>query len=103
MEEVAAAGAVIDGKMLFDIPNPEVGFETKVLSKIDVEQFEKKLAEQDKTILRMRMEGSLLKEIAAAVGFKTPSAVSKHIGKIAGAYEDYVSGGYSSFLDKHAK
>ena len=51
----------------------------------------------------MRMDGSSLKEIAAAVGYKTPSAVSKHIEKIAGAYEDYVSGEYGSFLDKHTK
>lgn len=46
----------------------------------------------------MRMDGCSLKEIAAAAGFKTPSAVSKHIEKIAGAYEDYVSGEYGSFL-----
>ena len=92
---------MIDGEMLFDIPNPSAEFETKVLQKIGIEQFEQRLTEQDKQILRMRMDGSSLKDIAAAGGFKTPSAVSKHIEKIAGAYEDYVSGEYGSFLDKH--
>ena len=93
----------LDFYSLFDIPNPAAEFETKVLQKIGIEQFERRLTEQDKQILRMRMDGSSLKEIAAAVGFKTPSAVSKHIEKIAGAYEDYVSGKYGSFLDKHTK
>lgn len=94
---------MIDGEMLFDIPNPAAEFETKVLQKIGIEQFERRLTEQDKQILRMRMDGCSLKEIAAAVAFKTPSAISKHIEKIAGAYEDYVSGEYGSFLDKHTK
>ena len=44
------------------------------------------------------MDGCSLKDIAVAVGFKTPSAVSKHIEKLAGAYEDYVSGEYGSFF-----
>lgn len=103
IEEIAETGAMIDGEMLFDIPNPEAEFESNVLQKIGIEQFERKLTEQDKQILQMRMDGSSLKDIAAAVGFKTPSAVSKHIEKIAGAYEDYVSGEYGSFLDKHTK
>ena len=103
IEGIAESGAMIDGEMLFDIPNPEAEFETKVLQKIGIEQFEGRLTEQDKQILRMRMDGSSLKDIAAAVGFKTPSAVSKHIEKSAGAYEDYVSGEYGSFLDKHTK
>ena len=49
------------------------------------------------------MDGCSLKDIAAAVGFKTPGAVSKHIEKIAGAYEEYVSDEYGSFLDQHTK
>ena len=49
----------------------------------------------------MRMEGYPLKDIAKAVGFKTPSAVSKHIEKIAGMYADFVDGEYDNFLDTH--
>ena len=65
-----------------------------------MEQFKGKLTEQDKKILQMRYEGFSLKEIAEQVGFKSPSAVSKRIEKLAGAYEDFVSGEYSDFLDK---
>lgn len=60
-----------------------------------------KLTEQDKMILLLRYEGFSLKEIAEKAGFKTPSAVSKRIEKLAGAYEDFVSGEYSDFLDNH--
>ena len=51
--------------------------------------------------MQMRYEGYSLQKIADAVGFKTPSAVSKHIEKIAGAYENFVSDKYGSFLEKH--
>ena len=57
--------------------------------------------EQDRKILQLRYEGYSLKEIAEKTGFKSPSAVSKRIEKLAGAYEDFVSGEYSDFLDKH--
>ena len=66
-----------------------------------MEQFKDKLTEQDKLILQLRYEGHSLKEIAERVGFKSPSAVSKRIEKLAGAYEDFVSGEYSDFLCKH--
>ena len=48
IEEIAETGAMIDGEMLFYIPNPATEFETKVLHKIGIEQFERKLTEQDK-------------------------------------------------------
>ena len=60
-----------------------------------------KLTEQDRKILQLRYEGYSLKEIAEKTGFKSPSAVSKRIEKLAGAYEDFVSGEYSNFLGKH--
>ena len=66
-----------------------------------MEQFRDKLTEQDKKILQLRYEGFSLKEIAEKAGFKTPSAVSKRIEKLAGAYDDFVSGEYGDFLDKH--
>ena len=66
-----------------------------------MKQFKDKLTEQDRKILQLRYEGYSLKEIAEKTGFKSPSAVSKRIEKLAGAYEDFVSGEYSDFLDKH--
>lgn len=66
-----------------------------------MKQFKDKLTEQDRKILQLRYEGYALKEIAEKTGFKSPSAVSKRIEKLDGAYEDFVSGEYSDFLDKH--
>lgn len=100
IEEVLETGVKLDGEMLFEIADPRGEFESKVLSELHMEQFKGGLTEQDKQILQMRYEGYPLKEIAAKVGFKTPSAVSKHIEKIAGAYEDFVTGEYSDFLNK---
>ena len=74
-----------------------------MISEIHIEEFKGKLTEQDTKILQMRYDGRSLKEIAEAVGFKTPSAVSKHIEKIAERYEDFVSDEYSEFLDKHCQ
>ena len=51
--------------------------------------------------MQMRYDGCSLQEIADEVGFKTAGAVSKHIAKIAGSYEDFVSDQYDKFLDEH--
>ena len=102
-EEILETGASIDGEMLYDIPDPRGSFENEVISEIQIDQFKGKLTETDQKILQLRYEGHSLQEIADAVGFKTASAVNKHIAKIAGAYEDFVSDEYGSFLDKHIK
>ena len=54
-----------------------------------LEDFKSKLSETDKKILEMRVEGYGLEEIAKATGYKTASAVYKHILKITRAYEDF--------------
>ena len=102
-EEILETGASIDGEILYDIPDPRGSFENEVISEIQIDQFKGKLTETDQRILRLRYEGHSLQEIADAVGFKTASAVNKHIAKIAGAYEDFVSDEHGSFLDKHIK
>ena len=101
LEEIAETGASMDGDMLYDIPDPRSAFENEVISDLQIDQFKGEPTDTDKQILQMRYEGHSLQEIADAVGFKTASAVSKHIAKIAGAYEDFVSDEYGSFLDKH--
>ena len=87
---------------MYDLPDPRADFETKVLSKVQVQQFQQSLSEQDAKILRLRMEGKTLQEIADAVGFKTAGAVKKHIDKIAGTYEDFITDQYGNFLDSHS-
>ena len=64
---------------------------------MQMEQFKNGLAERDKTILQMRFEGYSLQEIADKVGFKTASAVSKHIAKIAGSLEDFLGDQYPKY------
>ena len=68
---------------------------------IEIARFRSALSAKDQKILQMRYQSYSLQEIAAAVGFKTPSAVGKRISKIAAAYESFVSDAYTSFLDKH--
>lgn len=101
LEDMLENGVTIDGEQLYEIPDPRGEFETKVLTEQTMEQFQEKLTQQDKDILRLRYEGCSLKEIATKVGFKSPSTVSKRIEKLASSYEDFVSGEYNSFLDKH--
>lgn len=91
VEEIRETGAVVDGEGVYDLPDPGADFETKVISEVQVQQFQQSLSEQDMNILRLRMEGKTLQEIADAVGFKTAGAVKKHIDKIAGAYENFIT------------
>lgn len=101
LEDMLENGASINGEQLYDIADPRGEFESTVLTEQSMKQFKDKLTEQDRKILQLRYEGYSIKEIAEKTGFKSPSAVSKRIEKLAGAYEDFVSGEYSDFLDKH--
>ena len=103
IEQIAEAGASIDGDALFELPDPRGEYETKILSEVQIEQFQKTLSATDVKILQMRMDGCTMPEIAEAVGFNTASAVKKHIDRIAGAYEDFVTDQYGAFLDDHSK
>lgn len=103
IEDMMENGTVIDGEILYELEDPRGEFESTVISEVQMDQFKSKLTDVDKAILQMRYDGHSLKEIAAEVGFKTPGAVSKHIEKIAGAYEDFVSDKYGKFLDEHTR
>ena len=103
IEEIAEGGAKVDSDMLYDIEDPRGQFEERVVGEVQMEQFKSGLAERDKTILQMRYEGHSLQEIADKVGFKTASAVSKRIEKIAGSLEDFLGDEYRAFLNKHIK
>ena len=103
IEEIAASGAQVDSDALFEIEDPRSEFEQKVVSKVQMEQFKDGLTDRDKIILQMRFEGHTFQEIADKVGFKTASAVKKHIDKIAGNLEDFLGEEYQTFLNKHIK
>lgn len=90
-DEILEEGTTVDGELLFDIADPRSEFESEIIHKFYMEDFKAQLPGVDSKILQMRYDGHSLKEIAAAVGFKTPSAVSKHVEKIAERYDNFIS------------
>ena len=103
IEEVMENGVKLDGDTLFEIEDPRGQFEEKVVGEVQMEQFKSGLTERDKTILQMRFEGYSLQEIADKVGFKTASAVSKRIEKIAGNLEKFLGDEYKTFSNKYTR
>lgn len=99
-DELLEEGTTVDGELLFDIADPRSEFESEIIHKFYMEDFKAQLPGVDSKILQMRYDGHSLKEIAAAVGFKTPSAVSKHVKKIAERYDNFISDEYGKLLSK---
>lgn len=99
-DELLEEGTTVDGELLFDIADPRSEFESEIIHKFYMEDFKAQLPGVDSKILQMRYDGHSLKEIAAAVGFKTPSAVSKHVEKIAERYDNFISDEYGKLLSK---
>lgn len=99
-DELLEEGTTVDGELLFDIADPRSEFESEIIHKFYMEDFKAQLPGVDSKILQMRYDGHSLKEIAAAVGFKTPSAVSKHVEKIAERYGNFISDEYGKLLSK---
>lgn len=101
LEQLRETGTVVGNDALYDIPDPSAEFETKVLDKMQMEDFKKRLSNVDLKILELRAQGLTQQEIANEVGYKVPSAVSKRIEKIANQFENFISREYGEFLDKH--
>jgi hypothetical protein len=60
----------------------------EVLAQITQETFWSVISEEDKELLRLRMEGLTHKEIADALGYKTHSAVTKRLHKLKEIFEN---------------
>lgn len=103
LEQIKESGTVVGNDALYDIPDPSAEFETKVLDKMKMEDFKKRLSDVDLKILELRVQGYTQQEIAKEVGYKVPSAVSKRIEKIAAQFEEFVGKEYGEFLDKHVQ
>ena len=103
LEQIKESGTVVGNDALYDIPDPSAEFETKVLDKMKMEDFKKRLSDVDLKILELRAQGYTQQEIAKEVGYKVPSAVSKRIEKIAEQFETFVGKEYGEFLDKHVQ
>lgn len=78
----------------WDAPDDKQDLEQSSLSQVMVDAFLETLTEKDKEILRLRMEGVTLEEIAQQLGYKTHSAVLKRIRKIGQAYEAFADVDY---------
>ena len=72
-----------------DIPDVITDMEESVIAQTDVERFLAGLTEKDREILRLRMEGRPLEEIAERLGYKNHSGVWKRIQKIGEMYQSY--------------
>lgn len=83
----------------WDIEDTGMDIEESITSRVHIERFTASLTEKDRQILKLRMEGDTLEEIAAKLGYKTHSAVLKRIRKIGLEYEKY-SGDDLGFTEK---
>ncbi len=103
LEQIRETGIVVGNDVLYDIADPEAEFETKILNKMKMEDFKKRLSDIDLKILELRAQGYTQQEIAKEVGYKVPSAVSKRIDRIAEQFESFIGKEYGEFLNKHIR
>lgn len=73
----------------WDTVDESIDLEKELTEKAIVESFLETLSEKDKAILKMRMDGYTLEEIADELGYANHSGVLKRIRKIGQAYEQY--------------
>ena len=72
-----------------DIPDTTEDMEGEVIAQVDAKRFLAQLTEKDKQILRLRLEGRTLENIAEQLGYRNHSGVLKRIQKIGEAYQRY--------------
>ena len=73
----------------WDMADDSQDLELYTTSQIVVDEFMATIGEVDKQILEMRLEGKTLEEIAAALGYKSHSAVQKRIKKVGLKYQKF--------------
>ena len=88
------------GGQEYEEPDLSVDVEETVVAQALVDQFKTMLSEKDMQILKMRMNGDTLEEIAEKLGYKNHSGVLKRIRKIGQAYEAYTGVDYGFEGDK---
>ena len=100
LEEIRENGLSANGDVLYETADPRAEFETRILEKTKMEDFKSRLSDADRRILELRAAGYSQQEIADRVGFKAPSAVSKHIRQMAKLFDDFVGKEYGEFIDR---
>ena len=76
------------------VPSEDPDAEEFATAQVAVEEFLETLDEKERAILRMRLEGKTLAEIAEELGYKNHSGVLKRIRKIGQAYEAFTGEDY---------
>jgi hypothetical protein len=66
----------------YDVADKSVNIEEEVISNMTQESFWSEITDDDKELLRMRMNDMTQEEIAAKLGYKTHSAVTKRLQKL---------------------
>lgn len=72
-----------------ELADPNVMVQNEVEDNILIERFMDRLNDKDKKILQLRLDNYTYEEIAAKLGYKTHSAVTKRIKRIGAAYQKY--------------
>lgn len=80
--------------MEWDVPDEGLDLELEAVDQVQVDTFLKTLTEKDKQILKMRMDGFTLEEIAGKLGYANHSGVLKRIRKVGQAYEKFAGMDY---------
>ena len=71
---------------IMEMPDPLTDTEAEAIEVVDsnptLDEFWTSITEADQNLLRMKMDGLTQKEIAAELGYKTHSAVTKRLQKL---------------------
>ena len=78
----------------WDVTNYSTDVELNFVDDVQVEQFMSTLSDKDKQILKLRIEGRTLEEIADKLGYQNHSGVLKRIRKIGQLYEKFADVNY---------
>ena len=89
MEEFQENYAKNNNGKEWDTVDESIDLEKELTENSAVESFLETLSEKNKAILKMRMDGYTLEEIADELGYANHSGVLKRIRKIGQAYEKY--------------
>ena len=72
------------------ISDPRVDIADEVMANIKQNTFWASISEEDKNLLRLRMDGLTQEEIAKELGYKTHSAVTKRLQKLKNIFENCI-------------
>lgn len=94
LEEFQEQYAIDHNGQEWDVEDASSNFENDSTVKVLAEQFMETLSEKDRQILRLRLEGYTMEEVADKLGYANHSGVLKRLRKIGKAFEQYADVDY---------